>query len=289
MDHRRQWQFHGHGGTSFTHGSGTRFPVCWLRTVWCFQWSLGALQSPIERYKRHAVLLHGHASRRSRRACPQRRLVRRFQQFSWRQANTPTVFGNRLLARAANGGFNLGVGKNTTTASDWVWSTNLFLLNETVFLVGSYTFNTGSAYDDVAMLWLNPNAQDFAPNSAPPPTLSATAGADIGANQIASFVLLQQGLNSTNQPGAMTVDELRIGSSWASVTPSAIPEPILEAFTTANQVMLSWSTNAVGFLLETSATLNNVGTWATVATPYLIANGKFTVAQPLFLRRLLPS
>jgi hypothetical protein len=197
------------------------------------------------------------------------------------QANTPTVFGTRLLARTTSGGFNLGLAKNTTAASDWVWSPNLFNVEETVFLVGSYTFNTGSASDDVAMLWLNPNPQDFAANSAPPPTLTATAGADIGANQIASFVLLQQGLNSTNQPGAMAVDELRIGSTWASVTPRAIPEPVLEASITANQVLLLWSTNTVGFVHESSTAFNHPATWTIVAGPYSIADGKYTVVQPL--------
>src|SRR5439155_15824515 len=97
-----------------------------------------------------------------------------------------------------------------------------FRTNGTIFIVGRYQFNTSSLTDDIASLWINPSLATFGADSPPAPSLTVTAGPDIGNSspQIASFVLLQRGLGNTNQPATVMADELRIGPTWASVTPS---------------------------------------------------------------------
>lgn len=138
------------------------------------------------------------------------------------QGTTPTVVATRILTRATGtGGYNIGTGKNSSTSTDFVWATNVFTTNDTVFIVGSYEFNTGSTTDDVSSMWINPDPSTFGAISAPTPTLVAASGSDISSSQIASFVCMQRGNQITNtvQPGLMIVDELRFGFLWSSVTP----------------------------------------------------------------------
>ena len=77
------------------------------------------------------------------------------------QTGQPSVIGTRLYVRAVSGGFNLGVSKNSSTSTDWVWDPRIFTTNQTLFIVGSYTLNHGSSFDDVSKLWINPAPNSF--------------------------------------------------------------------------------------------------------------------------------
>ena len=138
------------------------------------------------------------------------------------QSTTPTTVATRVYSKAIGGGFVLGTSKSSSTTSDWVFDSTVRNLGDTLFVVGSYTFNTGSSSDDVSSMWINPDSSTFG-GSAPAPLLTASTGADITLSQIASFVLFDR---STAQLGG-TLDELRIGTSWADVT----PEPSVAALT----------------------------------------------------------
>jgi hypothetical protein len=130
-----------------------------------------------------------------------------------------STYGARLMPRRVDDDtYNLGVTK--VTASAVVWAPDNFVDGQTLFIVGRYTFNTGSTTDDAVDLWINPAAATFGAGSPPTPTLTAAlTGTDLAA--IAQFTFRQ---NTTgNTPAAMTFDELRIGFTWADVTP--VPEP----------------------------------------------------------------
>lgn len=134
------------------------------------------------------------------------------------QTTQPTVIGTRLYLRSATGGFNIGTSKNSSTSTDWVWSPTVFTNNQTIFIVGSYTFTTvGNTTDDIAKMWINPATNTFGAGSPPTPTLTATSGPDITSDQIASFVYTQR---SANEP-TMIADGLRLDKTWAGVTPVA--------------------------------------------------------------------
>jgi hypothetical protein len=136
------------------------------------------------------------------------------------QTTQPTVVGTRVYVRTNGAGFNLGLAKNSSTLSDWVWDGRLFNTNETIFLVGSYTFTSvGNTTDDISQLWINPNPAEFGAPNSPPASLTNAAGNDVAADQIYSFVFFQR--SDVNEPAAMIADELRIGTSWAEVTPPA--------------------------------------------------------------------
>jgi len=57
----------------------------------------------------------------------------------------------RLYTRKAGSGFNLGVARNSSTSSDWVFETTQRNLNDVLFVVGSYNYA-----NHTANLWVNP-------------------------------------------------------------------------------------------------------------------------------------
>jgi hypothetical protein len=199
------------------------------------------------------------------------------------QTGTPTIIAAGLQTRKDGSGYDLGIKKAATTS---VFDTTAHAVSETVFVVASYTFVNGTATDDFAQLWINPNPSDFGAASPPPATLATSGGADLTnasaqVSQIASFVLFERGsANATLQPGTTVVDELRVGTSWSSVTPPAGPQvlPALNISRTASAVVLSWTTNAPGFTLQAAPFLSTNG-WTNVAAPVGIAAEQYVVTN----------
>ena len=142
------------------------------------------------------------------------------------QAAQPSQVGARVVTRASGtGGFQVGVDKSSGGAMSFVMDPTIFNLGDTIFVVGSYTFISGGTTNDEARMWVNPDPSTFGLENAPPTSLFSTAINDVnlsGAIQIQSF-LFRQG-NATAVPNALIADELRVGTTWADVTP-AIPEP----------------------------------------------------------------
>jgi hypothetical protein len=138
-----------------------------------------------------------------------------------------------VVNRDGGNGYRFGVqkgGTGTTVTSD---STS-YLEGNVVFLVGSYDFNPDP---DTVSLWINPSPETFALQAPPLATLIATSGTDsiAGLDRFNFRQNVATGANSV--PEAMQWDELRVGDTWADVTP--IPEPSNLAFflLTAGSVM----------------------------------------------------
>jgi len=135
------------------------------------------------------------------------------------QTTTPNTVVTRVVTRSAGvGAFNLGLDKSSGSASSFVWASGSFTTSDTLFLVGSYTFNPNTD-DDVSQLWVNPDASTFGAASAPGGFLSNSTGGDIA--RVASFVLYDR---NAAEPAAGMIDDVRFGLSWADVTPT-VPEP----------------------------------------------------------------
>ena len=198
-----------------------------------------------------------------------------FNNSSGTQTTTPTSVGTRVVTRLATGGFNLGLDKSSGNAPSFVFSPTVFTTNDTIFIVGSYTFNGAATNDDVSQMWVNPPPSTFGLASAPPPTLATNAGGDI--SQIASFVLCNR---NANEPAVVYADEIRVGTSWASVTPPAESDdiPVLGISQSVSNSVLSWTTNAPGFLLETSSTVVN-GSWSNVLGFVYVSGGNYVVTN----------
>lgn len=74
-------------------------------------------------------------------------------------------------------------------------------------------------------LWVAPASSSFGATS-PASSVSVTSGTDLGTTTGLNTIAIQQTTGSTALP-ALLIDELRIGTTWADVTPvfSSIPEP----------------------------------------------------------------
>jgi hypothetical protein len=133
------------------------------------------------------------------------------------QTTNPSVAPARIQSRIDPidaSKYDLGIFNVTATASATSWSSGL-ALGVTHFIVAGYTFNTGSATDDVASLWIDPDPSTLDTQTPPLPTVTGTGG-DVAAPGISSILLRQ------SPAPFLTMDELRIGTDWGSVT---TPEP----------------------------------------------------------------
>jgi len=97
----------------------------------------------------------------------------------------------------------------TNASSGSGFTTTKYNVGDDIFIVMSYEMSTG-----ILNGWVNPSSGDFG-GSAPTVTMTDT-DASPSAN-IDRFILRQ---DSTGETPPMTFDELRIGTSWADVTPT---------------------------------------------------------------------
>jgi hypothetical protein len=145
--------------------------------------------------------------------------------FTGTQAAQASTIGSRLYLKAGTAAdtYQIGISKNSGVATDIVFDGIDHAYNTTNFVVYSYQIVPGGSTDDVASLWVNPDASTFAASSPPAPTITAPlAGPDLavtGNATVASF-LLRQGFNKVPYVNA---DELRIGTEWADVTSNTAP------------------------------------------------------------------
>ena len=116
-------------------------------------------------------------------------------------------------------GYQLGAGVTAVSPGARIFdSTHVYLPNDTLFLVMSYTFGAGAS-DDVVKLYVDPTPGSL--EGANIPVVTTTGQTDIANNQISSFFLRNNSVEPTNTQ----IDDLRIGTTWADVTPAAVPEP----------------------------------------------------------------
>ncbi|MFO1487894.1 MAG: autotransporter-associated beta strand repeat-containing protein [Verrucomicrobiota bacterium] len=108
----------------------------------------------------------------------------------------------------------LAIGKNSTTAAGATMGTALSA--GTHLVVVRYSFVSGSANDDFA-LWVDPGSLGAVEGSVPGATINTASGSD--AATISSLWVVHQ--TTPNPPGSFYVDEIRIASTWAAVTPSS--------------------------------------------------------------------
>lgn len=131
-------------------------------------------------------------------------------------ANIASVYTRLDNGNASATDFNLGLRTGSTASIFWSPAVSP---NQDLFVVGSYTFGGQSTMD----IYVSPAAFPM----TEPGSHQLVAPADATATSAVAFFLRQ----NTGEPSAITVDELRIGTSWADV---AVPEP-----TSAGPVIVS--------------------------------------------------
>jgi hypothetical protein len=138
---------------------------------------------------------------------------------------TGVSLGAPVAIRRAGEGFQLGIGKRDTDIGDFSFSDTVLSLGQTILVVGSYNLVAGPINNDFASLWIDPTGLG---NLNPPPATLNTALSGINDDVISfsSFTLKPQGGNTSTQiPGSLIFDELRVGNSWDEV--ALVPEPSL--------------------------------------------------------------
>ncbi|MDT8415410.1 MAG: T9SS type A sorting domain-containing protein [Flavobacteriaceae bacterium] len=153
-----------------------------------------------------------------------------------------TVFGGTVWLRTAGTQFNIGINK-ATAVNDNTWLSTNFDTNTDIFVVIAYDLAIGEA-----RIWVNPVKDDLATDT--PPTPSGTANLNMTRTSLSRFFLRQA---SATETPTIVFDELRIGTTWASVTP--IPTVSLEdKFKNSFAVFPNPATN--GFVNISSASLS---------------------------------
>ncbi len=122
-----------------------------------------------------------------------------------------TTFGGTLWTkRVDDTNYNIGIEVRTGIGALTTYNATSLLAGQTYFIVVAYTFNSVGAADDVAKLWVNPIPGAVEPVA----TLTDThIGADLAS--VGRFFLRQDSLTETP---ALTIDEIRIGTTWTAVT-----------------------------------------------------------------------
>lgn len=143
-----------------------------------------------------------------------------------------TNFGATVWTRSSGAGYNIGISPRTTAANT-VWSSSVQAVGTTVLVVVSYQIVAGAA-NDVVKMWINPTPG----GTEPAATLSAT---NTGGTDLANLNRIFIRQDNTSATPFVEMDELRIGTTWASVTPagSACAAPTMSTAVSAIQNITS--------------------------------------------------
>jgi hypothetical protein len=164
-------------------------------------------------------------------------------QFAFNEG-TGTTFGATVWLRADGTGYDIGINPKTTAANTQ-WSTGTQTINTPIFVVISYQMVSGTL-NDVVKLWINPALGGAEPTA----TLSATNGLASDLANVNRF-LVRQG-SATDTPN-IEFDELRIGTSWASVTPAGTAiTPSVTSLTDFGSISVGASSTAQTFTVSGS-------------------------------------
>jgi hypothetical protein len=130
-------------------------------------------------------------------------------------AGGTSSYDGRLWVRpnpdAAGTTFDFGYGSVSSTPPT---SSGTYNVGDVIFIVMSYSLETGET-----SAWVNPSSASFGGESIPSPTITSID--ESIASGIKYFMLRQ---DSSGETPFIELDELRVGLSWADVTPTAGPD-----------------------------------------------------------------
>lgn len=142
------------------------------------------------------------------------------------QSGSTSTFGAPIYVRKGTGTNTYNIGIATRSAnSTIVWATNELAVGTPCFIVFSYDFVSGTL-NDVCRLWINTTA--FGAGTEPAADVTSTPPVSPGADLTsAARILLRQ--DATGTTPFVEMDEIRIGTTWADVTPGSAATPALTA------------------------------------------------------------
>lgn len=197
--------------------------------------------------------------------------------------SAPIYYGNVTNSSGVSQGYILGIGRGTVGTGRFWETGSPHQVGDVLFVVASYQFVAGVS-NDIVSLWINPDPASFGAGSPPTPTViidgvnNISPDPDVNGGSIQSFVF---GNRNATTPNLMYADELRLGASWADVTggSTAVVIPTLSILKQdASTVLLSWSTNSTGFVLQSANQLLNA------STPWADLGGSATVSGSNYIQ-----
>lgn len=182
-----------------------------------------------------------------------------------------------LYFNPSGNGYQLGIRKTGASA---VYAGSVLATNVTQFIVVKYAFSPGTG-DDTVSLFINPTPGGSEPAA---PDASQTGGTD-------AINLQNLYLKSSAGYGTWNFDTLRVGTTWADVTPAAgeagDPGPrITEAAASPDGIVLrgtNGTTSGVYQVLSSTNVAAPPAQWPAIATNHFDANGNFACTNPLLL------
>jgi len=107
------------------------------------------------------------------------------------------------------------LGTTSTINPEITWSSQSYPINTTMMIVLGYDLGTSG---EIVKLWINPSSNSLGVSSAPSPTIyDATTVSALSSGVNLKQFIIRSGVNTP----PMLMDELKISTSWADVTPIA--------------------------------------------------------------------
>jgi len=183
-------------------------------------------------------------------------------------SGSTTNFSTRLYAKSTTGGYLLGIEKTGTSPT---YDTTTRSFGTTYLIVIKYTYVTGGTTNDTVNLFINPALG----GSEGTPTVSApTAGTD--ATTITS-VTLRQG--SASAAAAGTIDAIRVGTTWSSVTAAAATPTVNVSATTTSAFTTTYGTASSAQNFTVSGSNLTANLVATAPTGYEVSKDNSTFSS----------
>jgi hypothetical protein len=162
-------------------------------------------------------------------------LVAGFNNTRGSQSGNPSTVGGAMCVKASGAGFVVGVNEDSVNSSAATYDSTVLSFDTTYFVVGKYTINGTlnlSTQDDDFKMWINPSSGTFGGADPAGGLVALAQQNDIPTNAgdgnavVQTFLLRQDGTSSAgNAATSIIFDELRVGTTYADVTPTAVPEP----------------------------------------------------------------
>ncbi|MBC8002569.1 MAG: hypothetical protein H7X97_08275 [Opitutaceae bacterium] len=148
-----------------------------------------------------------------------------------------------LTNGAAAGKFRMGVANSAASVS----GTNILVrdlaTNTTHTVVVRYNPGTGEC-----RLWVNPASEA---------DVSAVSTDSSGGIDVDSFALRQN-----SGIGALFLDDLKVGGSFATVYTAPVPSPTIGlSLVSASTLQIAWTTNSAGYVLQSKGVIDTNVTW----------------------------
>jgi len=213
----------------------------------------------------------------------------------------PAAAANRLFAGLSSSGSGtslsgvcgvwvdsagqLFISKNSASAPA---ATNTAALTTgTHLVVLRYQWNASTS-DDTVSLWLDPGSLGVTESNVPPPDLATASGSDIPTLQ--SFAIFHPATASV--AATLQVDEIRVGTNWAQVTPTDGSAPVVttnvpvitQVFFAPGGLVLRGTNGPAGGayrVLSSANVVTPMNSWSAIATNLFNGSGNFDATNPV--------